>query len=297
MAYAETICLRCTVVAASYTFIRNACVNDGSPGECYDYGCNDCSDHGYNNYSDYLIYANYTDGEEYYCGEVVCYDMGCYDYENYYCSDYTDDYYYTDYNDCTDACYVKWTYDNYGNESAPNTGAPLSGFAWTTFTSDIASGSYVADAENKIKELRDKIHTLVDNKGRNKVSDADVTTTNSKSGDATFGSGMPVDDLQYTSLRSTLEALYQDLKQTSAGTSAVSSGNSLDEAAINLLRTKVTELANATITYSNCNHSGYSNNSGYNNTGAPNSSYVDSSVCSQYKDSGTYKDNYEYRYS
>lgn len=292
--YNESICLRCNVSAASYKFDKNKCVVSGCETHS-DSGYDNHYDSGYDNYSNNYYYHSYAImGYTY--NESKCSDTGCETHRDSGCETHSNSGY-DDYSNCTNACYVQWTYGNYGNDSAPNRGSPYSVSWGASWSGDALIGTYIADSESGIKELRDKIKSIADNKGRNKVSDSLVTTTNSSSGNATFDAGEKIEDIQFLSLRNTLENLFQDLKQSSSSIPIRAEGDRILKSDFTIMKQKVDELAGSTISYANCNHSGYSNNSGYNNTGAPNSSYVDSSVCTQYSNAASYTNHKDVRYS
>lgn len=311
--YNETICFRCNVSAASYTYVKNRCINTGCSTH-NDSGYNNHYDSGYNNHYDsgcgHYVGGTYKDysgsyGDGYYGDTTysVCGDY-CSTHSDSGCSTHSDSGYsnhsdsgYSDYKNCTNSCLVQWTYGNYGNDSAPNKGNAYS-FSWSAsnWNGNALVPEYIKDSESAMIELRNNIAHLVANKGRNKVSGDLVTTTNAQSGNATFDAGDIVDDLQYMSLRNTLDNLYQDLKQASSGLVTVSLGTLAKKVDIESIKQKITTLAGDTITYSNCNNSNYSNNSGYNNTGAPNSSYVDAGVCNQYKNGAAYTNYSDVRY-
>lgn len=130
--------------------------------------------------------------------------------------------------------------------------------SWSTWpTNDIADGSYVASAEDKIKELRNKVQALANEKVNVSTSSSvqgasasnfppaalNVSTNIGKAADGTFDAADPVDDAQYDGIRDALEQVHIGVTGSSSGLTVLDSGNYLDDADIEAIKAKIDYLA------------------------------------------------------
>lgn len=133
--------------------------------------------------------------------------------------------------------------------------APLSWSTWPT--NDIVEGSYVASAEDKIKELRNKVQALANQKvyvsTDSSVQGAstsnfppvamDISANIGKAADGTFDAADPVDDAQYDGIRDGLEQVHVGVTGSGAGLPVVDNGSYLNDADVEAIKTKIDYLA------------------------------------------------------
>ena len=153
-----------------------------------------------------------------------------------------------------------WNADR--DPGAPGTSYTISHqapFTWANWPSgDEIDEDYVADTEAKIKELRDKVAVLANWKtgatvntypnhgghAANFPPEALNTTVNEgKMADTTFDEGDLIDDNQYDGLVGVLDQISVAITGSASGLPAKNVGDTLLEADIEAIKTKIDELA------------------------------------------------------
>lgn len=264
MAYSEYRNQYC-VVGSSYYNYHNYC-----SVSYYDYS--DCETR-YSNYRDCEVsysdykeckdtYYDYYSPLDNYCGDTY---EDSYKFYGYY-SDYKDcetSYYNykdceTDYNNLANDCKTKINYTNYSEFTLTNKGLPLSpALSWnSSWSGDTLVAEKLTDSISAIKNIRDNIKRLTDEKGLNTVSSSNVLPTSGNSKDAEFNDGVPetieyVEDIHFNALRDTLDALYTQLTGASSGISKVANEQLISRSQVQALKAKTDDLAEATVSYSN----------------------------------------------
>ncbi|MCF7870397.1 MAG: hypothetical protein K9M01_04700, partial [Candidatus Omnitrophica bacterium] len=107
-----------------------------------------------------------------------------------------------------------------------------------------------------LKEIRDNIRYLSQNKGQQSVDDTDVSSTSGASQDDEFDDSNSathetVENEHYEGMRQTIEGLYQALLSSSTGLSTKSDGNMVKKTEWETMKTKTDDLAETSVAYSN----------------------------------------------
>lgn len=240
----------------------DSCTDYTSHRESYGGTCGVCADYesyydSYKNSYSHSESSHYSDSSS--CSTcTVCsdyyYGAGGSTCSNYsYCSTVS-------YKNSNNRCQVQWTYTNYADAYNTKTGGPLS-LSWDSSWNALAK--YKKITPEVIGNLKSNITKLCTSKGRNRVSNPE----------ASFSTNEKITSEGVENLRVTLESLYSDLKQSSAGSSSISTNNPIEGDPLTKLKTLTSSLAQADITYVNYLNSSYANST---QGTTPNTSYINS---------------------
>lgn len=156
--------------------------------------------------------------------------------------------------------------------TSDDTGAPMT-LSWEDWDSQNIDDVYVSSSIDKIKELREKIDYLKNNKSgiSGEVSDnpsTDFTGAEDQDfNDADPGTPEYIDDVQYDTIKNNLEALYTHMKNgQSTNLNDANEGEFLSKEKIELIRIKIDELATYDSSPSYVNHNNHSSHVNYRNT-------------------------------
>lgn len=177
----------------------------------------------------------------------------------------------SDYSNCTTShnnyandCSVHSNYVNHVNYANPNTGTPIN-LTWNSSWFDSTEETTIHESVNAIKELRDKIKFLSENKGQQ-----DVPYIGSHVEDGEFdGVGTDyVEDEQYDTLKANLDALFVEINGTPTGLPDIAEDQPIQKEVFENLKPKIDEIASEDISSRYANHIDYQDvgHTNHNNT-------------------------------
>lgn len=157
-----------------------------------------------------------------------------------------------------------------------NTGQPIS-LSWDYWPDNDLNDDKIQNSVDRLKELREQISYLQENKGWKTKVDPNNSTqlipdnpTLDLSGaaDSEFNDGDPgtveyVEDVQYDSLREGFDALYSNIISGSSGLVDKNSGDRIMAEDFEALKTKIDELASSDVSAQYTNHSNHSSHVNY----------------------------------
>ena len=199
---------------------------------------------------------------------------------------------------------------NYGNRGGDGgSGVVIISYAdpittgWTNWSTTLSSGDLVNAGINKIKELRDKLVWLQQNKGQYTTFDtnkgmyvpSNPTIDVSGAADAKFISGILIDDVIYDSLKDSDDILYTTIDGSASGLPVKNIGDVLYASDVVAVKNSINSLAaldkssshsshtNTTSTHSNhgnhTNHASHASHTNHGNHGSTSDERLKNNIC------------------
>lgn len=203
------------------------------------------------------IYSNYVDSAEYTC---AIYYTCAVSHENYYvgfsCTSYSNhsNSYHNHSNVYHAYCVTTYGYNNHFNYTNPTTANYDPGAFDSAWSGTALTSTYITESVDAIKDLRNKIKLIANNKGQSTIIPTNVESASGITANTEFdGVGHDyVENEHYNALRSTMAELWTDLNVSGSFSSAdLNDNDEIKRDDWNTLKGDVDDVISCSVSYSN----------------------------------------------
>jgi hypothetical protein len=156
------------------------------------------------------------------------------------------------------------------SEILENTGEKIN-LSWENWDSQSLDETYASSSIDNIKELRDKIYYLQQNKSGDsgELDNPSVNFTGAE--DHNFNDNDPstpeyIDDVQYDTIKNQFEKLYEHMKNETKTLPGAEEGEKIEKNKIEIIRAEIDQLAGYDTSAAYTNHNNHESHASYSNT-------------------------------